>query len=113
MGETDFFEVTRWGPNWTFRVAAEVIAVGIGTFVAASLAPGRERAAAVVGGLRDLPGIRTQTLGFIFGGERVVRALASARNDALAVVAAPLVGIFRCGVCGRTTSKLAERSRRC
>ena len=50
MGRSDFLDLPRWGSNWTFRIAAEVIAVSVGTFIAASLARGRERVAAIVGG---------------------------------------------------------------
>jgi hypothetical protein len=52
LGRSDFFDVSllRWGPHWIYRTAAEVIAVGFGTFIAAGLAPGRERVAAIVGG---------------------------------------------------------------
>jgi hypothetical protein len=60
LGRTDFFDLTtpRWGSHWMYRAAAEVIAVGFGTFVAAGLARGRERTAAIVGGC-------TISLGFI------------------------------------------------
>jgi hypothetical protein len=60
LGRTDFFDfdTPRWGSHWMYRAAAEVIAAGFGTFVAAGLAPGRERAAAIVGGC-------TIALGFV------------------------------------------------
>ena len=50
LGRSDFFELPHWGPHWIYRVAAEVFAVAFGTFVAAGLAAGRERAAAILGG---------------------------------------------------------------
>lgn len=94
MGRTDFLELTRWGPNWTFRIAAEVIAVGIGTFVAASLAPGRERAAAIVGG-------STISLGFVLKlwilfsqGDESLEPWYQHAIDGVVIVAAPLVGIY-------------------
>jgi len=40
----------QWGSHWVYRGAAEVIATGFATFVAAGLAPGRERVAAIAGG---------------------------------------------------------------
>jgi hypothetical protein len=103
MGRTDLFDpsIPRWGTNWTFRAAAEVIAVGFGTFIAASLAPGRQRVAAIVGGC-------TISLGFIV---KLAFAFADWDNldpdepfvpepwyqyaiDALMIPAAPLVGVF-------------------
>jgi hypothetical protein len=61
LGRIDFFDITtpRWGSHWMYRATAEVIAVGVGTFVAAGLALGRERTAAIVGGC-------TISLSFIF-----------------------------------------------
>src|SRR6266481_6241640 len=50
LGRTDLFEAPHWGSHWGFRLTAEAISVGFGTFVAAALAPGREQTAAVVGG---------------------------------------------------------------
>jgi hypothetical protein len=50
LGRSDFFDVPHWGPHWLYRIAAEVISVCFGTFIAAGLARGRERAAAVTGG---------------------------------------------------------------
>ena len=52
LGRLDFFDIPipRWGPHWIYRATSEVIATGFGTFIAAGLAPGRERIAAIVGG---------------------------------------------------------------
>jgi hypothetical protein len=47
-----------WGSHWIYRLAAEILSVGLGTFVAAGLARGRERAAAIIGAL-------TIALGFV------------------------------------------------
>lgn len=60
LGRSDFFDLTtpRWGPHWVYHAAAEVIATGFGTFIAAGLAFGRERTAAILGGC-------TISLGFI------------------------------------------------
>ena len=60
LGRSDFFDLTtpRWGPHWVYHAAAEVIAIGFGTFIAAGLAFGRERTAAITGGC-------TISLGFI------------------------------------------------
>jgi hypothetical protein len=103
MGRTDLFETSfpRWGTNWTFRAAAEVVAAGFGTFIAASLAPGRQRVAAIVGGCAI-------SLGFI---AKLAFALADWNNldpdehfvpepwyqyaiDALMIVGAPMMGVF-------------------
>jgi hypothetical protein len=39
-----------WGSHWIYRLFAEFISAGFGTFIAAGLAHGRERAAALTGG---------------------------------------------------------------
>ncbi len=103
LGRTDFFDLTtpRWGPHWIYHAAAEVIAAGFGTFIAAGLALGRERTAAIVGGC-------TISLGFI--GKLTITYLAWRYQDADTVVvlepwyqyaidgtmifAAPLIGSF-------------------
>lgn len=94
MGRSDFLEVTHWGSNWTFRIAAEVIAAGLGTFVAASLAPGRERTAALIGGC-------TISLGFLFklwvAYDQAYPSLEPWYQhaiDAVMIVAAPIIGLF-------------------
>jgi hypothetical protein len=48
----------QWGSHWFYRGVAEVAATGLATFVAAGLAHGRERLAAIVAGC-------TISLGFI------------------------------------------------
>jgi hypothetical protein len=58
LGRSDFFEEPHWGYHWIYRAAAEVISVAVGTFIAAGLAPGRERTAAIIGGC-------TISLGFV------------------------------------------------
>jgi hypothetical protein len=50
LGRNDLFEAPHWGSHWGFRLVAEAISTGFGTFVAAALAFGRERTAAMVGG---------------------------------------------------------------
>jgi hypothetical protein len=40
----------QWGSHWIYRIVAEIISIGFGTFLAAGLARGRERAAAITGG---------------------------------------------------------------
>jgi hypothetical protein len=47
-----------WGSHWLYRLVAEILSVGFGTFIAAGLARGRERAAATIGSF-------TIALGFI------------------------------------------------
>jgi hypothetical protein len=54
----DILEKGTWGSHWVYRLVAEILSVGLGTFVAAGLARHRERAAAIIGGL-------TIALGFI------------------------------------------------
>jgi hypothetical protein len=67
LGRTDFFDLTvpRWGSHWVYRAAAEVIAAGFGTFMAAGLAHGRERAAAILGGCAISLGFISK-LAFVF-----------------------------------------------
>jgi hypothetical protein len=52
LGETTTKDALEgvWGSHWAYRSVAEVSSVGLGTFLAAGLARGRERAAGVVGG---------------------------------------------------------------
>jgi hypothetical protein len=73
MGRADLFEIPHWGPHWAFRIAAEVISIGFATFVAAGLAHGREKLAAVVGGC-------TISLGFV-----IKIAIVYTYRDAIAV----------------------------
>jgi hypothetical protein len=102
MGRTDLFDpsIPRWGTNWTFRAAAEVIAVGFGTFIAASLAPGRQRVAAIVGGCTiSLGFIVKLTVAFLDWSqldpdEYVPEPWYQYAMDALMIVAAPIIGIF-------------------
>ena len=49
--EFDAIVSPRWGSHWAYRIVTEVIAVGFATFVAAGLARGRERSAAILGSL--------------------------------------------------------------
>jgi hypothetical protein len=48
----------QWGSHWIYRGAAELIATGAGTFIAAGIARGREHVASIIGGC-------TISLGFI------------------------------------------------
>jgi hypothetical protein len=48
LGRSDFLDLPHWGSHWIYRIAAETIAVGFGTFIAAGLAPGRERTASII-----------------------------------------------------------------
>jgi len=41
----------QWGSHWIYRVVAEVVSVGFATFISAGLARGRERPAAITGGI--------------------------------------------------------------
>ena len=49
--ELDDLTAPLWGFHWIYRGVAEVISVGFATFIAAGLARGRERAAAITGGV--------------------------------------------------------------
>lgn len=46
----DLGDQLMWGSHWVYRLVAEILSVGLGTFVAAGLARQRERAAAIIGG---------------------------------------------------------------
>lgn len=95
LGRTDLFDQPHWGAHWGFRLTAEAISVGFGTFVAAAFAPGREQTAAVVGGC-------TISMGFAV---KLVLAYANSAMltngepwyqyaiDAVAIIFAPMVGI--------------------
>lgn len=98
MGRTDFFEIPRWGSHWIFRIIAEAIAIGFGTFVAASLAKGRVRLTATVSGLSISAGFLLK-LGLVFWGsysDPVSEPWYQYVIDALAILAAPLIGIYVC-----------------
>jgi hypothetical protein len=103
LGRSDFFHFTtpRWGSHWMYRVAAEVIAVGFGTFVAAGLALGRERAAAIVGGftiaLGFLVKLASTSLVWIYKDADtfvVLEPWYQYAIDVAMIFAAPLVGSF-------------------
>ncbi len=53
VAEIDLINGTEslWGAHWFYRVTAEILAIGFGAFVAAGLARGRERVAALTGGV--------------------------------------------------------------
>jgi hypothetical protein len=78
LGRNDFFdvEVLRWGTHWIYRIAAEAIAIGFGAFIAAGLAPRRERAAAIIGGC---------TISVFFVVKSVAALLLSQRTDMSAI----------------------------
>jgi hypothetical protein len=94
MGRADFFEVPRWGSHWIFRIVAETIAIGFGTFVAIGLARGRERITAVVAGLGISAGFLIK-LGALFSGyysDPASEPWYQHAIDVLAIIAAPLIG---------------------
>jgi hypothetical protein len=96
MGRSDFFEATRWGSHWIFRIVAEAIAIGFGTFVAAAFAKERERITAIAGGLGISAGFLLK-LGLVFSGSYSDPASEPWYQyviDALAIAAAPLIGIY-------------------
>lgn len=93
MGQTDFFEAPHWGSNWTFRIAAEVFAIGIGTFVAASLAPGRERAAGIAGGCAVSLGFALKLWIIFSQSEATLEPWYQHVIDGLSAVAAPIFGV--------------------
>jgi hypothetical protein len=96
MGRTDFFDTPRWGSHWAFRAAAEVIAVGFGTFIAASLAFRRERIAAIVGGCAISCGFIVKLTLMLFDPDQLAapEPWYQYAIDALMVIGAPSVGIF-------------------
>lgn len=49
-GRTDFFEAPHWGQHWVLRLVAEAMSIALGSYVASSLAKGREHAAAALAG---------------------------------------------------------------
>lgn len=101
LGRSDFFEAPHWGSHWVYRVAAEVISASFGTFVAAGLALGHERAAAITGGCTIAVGFLIKLLitytvwngaepGTLISLEPWYQRVI----DAAMVVAAPLIGSF-------------------
>jgi hypothetical protein len=96
MGRTDLFELPRWGSHWAFRIAAEVISVGFGTFVAAALAHGREQIAGIVGGCAiSLGFIIKLAFTYIYpDAVAVPEPWFQYAIDALSIVFAPMIGNF-------------------
>lgn len=102
LGRTDFFDIgtPRWGTHWIYRTAAEVISIGFATFIAAGLANGRERAAAVIGGCAISFGFVVELGATYFtwtnrnSGIFVLDPWYQYLIDVLIVVGAPRVGIF-------------------
>ena len=87
---------SRPGPNWTFRVVAEVVSVACGTFIAASLAPGRERTAAIVGALAISVGFALKLWVTFFWSAESLQSEPWYQHatDAGVMVVAPLMGAF-------------------
>jgi hypothetical protein len=96
MGRTDLFENPHWGSHWAFRIAAEVISVGFGTFVAAGIAHGREKNAAILGGCAiSLGFILKLALTYSYSDAITVpEPWYQYVIDALSIVFAPIIGSF-------------------
>ena len=94
MGQTDLFDVPHWGSNWTFRIAAEAISTSFGTFIAASLAPGRERQAAIIGGCAISAGFLVKLFLFYASSEVSIEPWYQHLIDGLMVIGAPIIGSF-------------------
>jgi hypothetical protein len=103
LGRADFFELgePRWGSHWIYRAAADVIGVGFGTFIAAGLAPGRERIAAIVGGCTISLGFIAKLIAtyFVWKYKDADTALMPEpwyqyAIDAAMILAAPIIGAF-------------------
>jgi hypothetical protein len=96
LGRTDLFERPHWGSHWGFRLIAEAISVGFGTFVAAALAPGREQTAAVVGGCAISLGFAAK-LAIAYADPAILPRAEPWHQyaiDALSIVLAPVVGAY-------------------
>jgi hypothetical protein len=96
LGRTDLFEAPHWGSHWGFRLIAEAISVGLGTFVAAGLARGREQTAAVVGGCTISLAFAAK-LAFAYADPTILpreEPWYQYAIDALSIVLAPLVGAY-------------------
>jgi hypothetical protein len=103
LGRSDFFDLLYWGSHWVFRVVAEVIAVGFGTFVAAGLATGYERVAAIAGGCTIALGFAVKlVLAYVVWKDSDPDTLVSLEPwyqrviDVAMVIAAPIIGSYVC-----------------
>jgi hypothetical protein len=103
LGRTDFFDIpnARWGTHWVFRGVAEVIAIGTGTFVAASMAVGRQRVAGIVGGCAISVGFLIKlALAFLIptdqdsNDRQLLEPWYQYAIDCLLLVTAPFIGDF-------------------
>jgi hypothetical protein len=104
-----------WASHWFYRLVAEVFSVAVGTFIAAGLARGRERAAAVTGGLTISLGFLTFWIGFLIFGRLydLGWSIPDPRDyllpepwyqhaiDGLMIISSPIVGMY--------VSKLARK----
>ncbi|MGJ5001557.1 hypothetical protein ACQR10_09555 [Bradyrhizobium sp. HKCCYLRH2060] len=96
LGRADLFETPHWGSHWAFRLIAEAISIGFGAFVAAALAPGREKAAAVVGGCTISLGFAAK-LAILYADPTTIPGAEPWYQfaiDALWIVLAPMVGAY-------------------
>jgi hypothetical protein len=99
LDRTDFLDLTysRWGNHWIYRCVAEVMAAGTGTFVAAGLAPQREKVAAIIGGCTISAGfILKLLLVYLARGntEFVPEPWYQYAIDFGMIIAAPAIGIY-------------------
>ncbi|MGJ5135798.1 hypothetical protein [Bradyrhizobium oligotrophicum] len=96
LGRADLFETPHWGAHWGFRLIAEAISMGFGTFVAAALAPGREKTAAVVGGCTISLGFAAK-LAILYAEPTMIPRAEPWHQyaiDALSIVLTPMVGAY-------------------
>ena len=91
----------QWGSHWVYRGASELISAGFGTFVAAGLALGHERLAAIVGSCMISFQALVRTGVLVFAWKYVGINDATAPEpwyqyaiDALMIFAAPAVGAY-------------------
>ncbi len=103
LGRSDLFDLDlpRWGSHWIYRIGTEVIGVGFGTFIAAGLAPGRERVAAIVGGSAiSLGFIAKLTISYLILEDKDAETVLVTDPwyqhaiDAATILAAPIIGAY-------------------
>jgi len=95
------FTVTNWGSHWVYRSIAEAVSTAFAAFVAAGLANGRERLAAIVAGCTISLGffIRIAAVAYAFAflepnSYRIDEPWYQYLIDTLMIFAAPVISIF-------------------
>ena len=94
-------ESFRWGSHWIYRCIAEVVSVSFGTYIAAGIAHGRERLAAIIAGstisLWFLMQVGTALIAGVYFSSDLPEPWYQNAISTLLVLASPLIGTWVAG----------------